>query len=457
MALFDFLSHARLKREARGQLWWHAYWENDTTQDIKTLYNQIPDVADFKLLRILGENIVDIVTGNLVAIEVAMQGNILGNYYQHGLGTAEYTTYLARVVAQIAFRFPHLQCLEIGAGTGGATRAIFQEAKQSLLSYTFTDISSGVFSSAETLFKETPVQMIFKTLDVNTDPGQQGFANRSYDVVIASLVLHTTLSLRQTLKNIRQLLKPGGYLVVLELRKDLPVRWTAMFGCFPGWWIGSDDGRRLSPCIDVEEWHTLLCECGFSGCDTVTSDTDTFTQPLTVFVSQAIDERVNFLRDPLSCLDNMHSLGFGDSSNDLVVLGGGYGEVSDLVDQLDVRFRRQWTTIKTARTLEELGSIALLPTSTVLSHIELDHPIFRDMSATEWEQLKLLFLGPSLIMWVTSGRRASEPYANMLAGVARIAKNETLGLNIQFLDIEDRDQLNSALLEAFLLRFRAST
>jgi hybrid polyketide synthase/nonribosomal peptide synthetase ACE1 len=457
VAFFDFISHAHSRREARGQPWWHAHWEKDTMQDIKALCDRVPDVADLRLLRTLGESIVDIVTGDLLAIEVAMKGDNLGNYYQHGLGTAEYTVYLARVVAQIALRFPHLQCLEIGAGTGGATRAIFHEAKQSFLSYTFTDVSSGFFSSAETEFKETPVRMFYKVLDVNIDPGLQGFANHSYDVVIASLVLHTTLSLSQTLKNIRQILKPGGYLVVLELRKDLPVRWTAMFGCFPGWWIGSDDGRRLSPCIDVEEWHTLLRECGFSGCDTVTPNIDTFTQPLTVFVSQATDERVNFRRDPLSCLDNMSSLGFGDSLNDLVVLGGGYREISELIDQLDIRFRRQWTTIKIARTLEELGSIALSPKSTVLSLIELDRPIFRDMCAAQWEQLKLLFQGPNFIMWVTSGRRASEPYANMLAGAARVAKNEVLGLNIQFLDIEDRDQLSIALLAAFLLRFRAST
>ena len=125
---------------------------------------------------------------------------------------------------------------------------------------------------------------------------------------------------------------------MLELCKDLPVCWAAMFGCFPGWWIGSDDGRRLSPCIDVQEWHTLLRECGFSGCETVTPNSDTFAQPLTVFVLQAIDERVDFLRDPLSCLDDMHYLGLSNLSNDFVILGDGHGEVPELVDQLEIRF-----------------------------------------------------------------------------------------------------------------------
>jgi len=191
-------------------------------------------VADFKLVRAMGENIVDIVTGNRIAIEVSMQDDTLANYYRHGLGQ-ENTTYLARVIAQIEFHFPHLRCLEIGAGTGGATQAILQETKQSFLSYTFTDLSSGFFSSAETLFRDVSVPMIFKTLNINVDPAQQGFEDHSYDVVIASLVLHTTSSLRRTLKNIWQLLKAGGYLVVLELLKDLPVRYTAMFGCFSGW------------------------------------------------------------------------------------------------------------------------------------------------------------------------------------------------------------------------------
>jgi hybrid polyketide synthase/nonribosomal peptide synthetase ACE1 len=450
VALFEFVSRARSKREARGQPWWHEHWEKDTMQDIQASDDQNEHRADFDLLRTLGERIVDIVTGDVVAIEVAMQSNILSNYYQHGLGTADYTAYLA------AFRFPHLECLEVGAGTGGATQAIFQEARQSFQSYTFTDISSGFFSAAETMFTDSNVRMIYKPLDINIDPGQQGFADHSYDVVVASLVLHTTVSLRQTLKNIRRLLKPGGYLVALELRKDLPVRWTAMFGCFPGWWIGSDDGRRLSPCIDVEEWHNLLQESGFSGCDTVTPTSDTFTQPLMVFVSQALDETVSYLRDPLSYLSHVDLPGFSHIPNELVVLGDGHSRGSRLVDNLDMHFRRRWTTIKTARTLEELASAELSPTCTVLSLIELDRPIFCDMSPTEWEQLKFLFQGPRSIIWITSGRRAGEPYANMLPGAVRIAKNETLGLTVQFIDFEDREQLNSSLLRVLLLRFQAS-
>lgn len=457
VALFDFIQNARSSREARGLPWWDNHWEKDTMQDIITLCGKIPDCADLRLLLAVGKNIVGIVTRDLVAIEVAMQDHVLSRYYEHGLGTAQYTQYMARLVAQLAFRFPHLECLEVGAGTAGATRAILHESKNAFLSYTFTDISSGFFNSAKDLFQDTPVQMIYKTLDINIDPVQQGFVDQSYDVVAASLVLHSTSSLRRTLINIRKLLRPGGYLVALELRKELPVRWTAMFGCFPGWWSGSDDGRRLSPCIDVEEWHDLLRECGFSGCDTVTPYIDTFEQPLVAFVSQAIDERISFLRDPLLNLNNGHSASFVNSLNNLILLGGCQKDISNLRDELAIQSRGQWTTIKTVRTLDELDdSMTLSPKSMVVSLIELERPVFRDMNANEWQRLKLLFQGTCSVLWVTSGRRASEPYANMLPGAIRVAKNEVHGLNVQFVDFEDRIQLSSALLEAFLLRFRAS-
>jgi ubiquinone/menaquinone biosynthesis C-methylase UbiE len=62
---------------------------------------------------------------------------------------------------------------------------------------------------------------VYKKLDVEQDISEQGFVEHSYDVIVASNVLHATQSLEATLKNTRRLLKPGGSLIILEITSVL--------------------------------------------------------------------------------------------------------------------------------------------------------------------------------------------------------------------------------------------
>ncbi|RYO86811.1 hypothetical protein DL766_000149 [Monosporascus sp. MC13-8B] len=96
----------------------------------------------------------------------------------------------------------------------------------------------------------------------------QRLTKGSYDVIIASLVFHAARDLAQTLRNVRRLLKPGGYLLLLEITENDQMRFGLLFGGLQGWWLGYDDGRALSPCVGLEEWPTLLKLTGFSGIDT---------------------------------------------------------------------------------------------------------------------------------------------------------------------------------------------
>ena len=134
-------------------------------------------------------------------------------------------------------------------------------------------------------------------------PEPQGYEAGSYDIVIASNVLHATPSLQKTLANTRRLLKPGGYLLLLELTSAAPLRNSTIFGGLPGWWAGVDDGRRLAPFVAPSAWHTALRRSGFAGIDAITPEVDAVAWPASVMASQAVDDRVQFLRRPLSAPD----------------------------------------------------------------------------------------------------------------------------------------------------------
>jgi hybrid polyketide synthase/nonribosomal peptide synthetase ACE1 len=262
------------------------------------------------------------------------------------------------------------------------------------------------------------------------------------------------------MQNLRRLIKPGGFLVVLEFHAmDNIARAGAIFGAFPGWWLGADDGRVLSPCINLPEWDALLRGAGFSGCDTVSPVKNVAAMPVFVFVSQAVDERVEFLRDPLSShialfeRDEQRTL-----KEDLVLLGGNSLQTSRLIGQLRTILRQQWGhNIRNARSLAELSSLSLSSSTTVLSVTEMDAPVFKNLDDHRWEALKSMLHGAGTILWVSKGRRAEEPYANMMVGLLRGSKMELPTLDIQLFDAEGERPAEARTIATALLQLVATT
>ncbi|KAI0888665.1 uncharacterized protein GGS22DRAFT_61892 [Annulohypoxylon maeteangense] len=453
ISFFKFASYALSRAKSRGKPYWEPEWENDTPETIIRASTAHEDVIDVRLLHAIGQRLADIVMNNAPAIEIGMRDNLLGKYYKEAIGMQEYTQYIARTIKQLTFRSPRLQCLEIGAGTGGATIEILKETGRSFSSYTFTDVSSGFFDSAESVFNSLTDYMLFKVLDITKDPCLQGFEKHSYDLIIASMVLHATPNLHQTLRNVRRLLRPGGYLVVLEVQNDAPARTGTIFGAFPGWWVGENEGRELSPCVDLVDWDELLRKSGFSGCDTTTPNPDSFVHAMTVFVSQAVDDRMTFIRDPLS--NSLVAFNSGHLITDLVILGGRSLKTAKLKAQLEPLLRPFCGNTKTFKCLAEIESAEITSKTVILSLIDLDRPIFKEIDKVTWDAMISMFQEAGAVLWITEGRRAANPYANMICGLLRSVINEIPGLDVQFIDFEDPKSLDARTIGEALLRFKA--
>ncbi len=164
-----------------------------------------------------------------------------------------------------------LRVLELGAGTGGTTTFVLPLLPAERVEYTFTDVSPLFLERAAEQFASYPF-VRRAVLDVERDPIAQGFARRGYDVVIAANVLHATADLRSALEHARQLLAPGGLLLLLE--GVGPERWVDLsFGLTDGWWRFTDVAQRPSyPLIGRRAWLDLLAETGFTGAATIPDD-----------------------------------------------------------------------------------------------------------------------------------------------------------------------------------------
>lgn len=418
--LFSFAKHVE-SRIASGQLpFWKEEWFQDTQTTIAAASKPFEDVADYKLLTRIGENLPDIVQGKTSAIELTMKDDLLNDFYSVALGMAHHTKYLARTVKQITHRYPHMNILEIGAGTGGATKAILDMVGDGFSSYTFTDISAGFFLRAQEQFSSLPSssRLVYKVLDISKDPLQQGYAEKAYDLIVASQVLHATPVMRQSLLNTRRLLKPGGYLVVNEGINNDTARLGTIFGAFPGWWLGAEkDGRSLGPNLAMSEWNELLRGTGYSGCDSQVTVVDPLLTPNTVFVSQAVDARVNFLRDPLIVSPQALQLlspASEPSMQELLIVGGEKSPAAEIVRQLELLLNKYFAKMTHLRSLADVAALDVHVSSqtTILSLSDIDKPMFQDLTDHDLRSMKFILHNAGSVLWITQGRRAQDPFAN---------------------------------------------
>ena len=109
--------------------------------------------------------------------------------------------------------------------------------------------------------------------DISKPPEEQGIHPQSFDVITAFYVVHAAPDLASTLESLRQLLVPGGCLLVCELDasawKQTPGSlWHDMvFGSFSEW-FGSTDGREHCA-LTPASWVTTLGRAGFTDVQTV--------------------------------------------------------------------------------------------------------------------------------------------------------------------------------------------
>ena len=296
--------------------------------------------------------------------------------------------------------------------------------------------------------------MIFKTFDAEKDPLTQGYTEYSYDLIVAFFVIHATSDLERALRHIRKLLKPGGRLVVGEGQEGQNGVASSgfIFGTLPGWWLGTDTGRVISPHVSPQEWDALLRKTGFSGVESSTPDS--FEEILNVyhFSSQAVDDRVEFYRQPLSSL-----LGRNNPIYKLVVVGGTTDRSLHLAAGIKSSLEGDFAkTVYSFPTLESIDFGITDADSTVVSLSELDKPVFENITPTAFEALKQLFGTEKTILWITSSRLEDEPFSNMTVGFGRTAQHETQGLRLQQLDVAQPKTTDPNTIAEILLCFHQS-
>ncbi|KAI1374301.1 hypothetical protein F4677DRAFT_461577 [Hypoxylon crocopeplum] len=432
--------------------WAHLEWLNDTEQDVLDDIRDkgVADNSDVKIMLLVGEIMPRVFRGETTMLEHFRTSGLLDEYYSNGFGTRQSTMWVGSVLKQLTSRNPHLSLLEIGAGTGGATKNILGAIGHDFDKYTFTDISSSFFENAAETFSEWQDSMVFKVCNAENDPAGQGFQTGTYDVVIAFMVVHACARLDEAVANLRKLLKPGGLLVLGEGASDGAMQAGAgfIFGTLSGWWRGVDEGRTLSPLVNAAEWETILKGAGFSGIDTRSPPQLFDAFGITLFVSTAVDKRIEFVRDPLAVTTSV-------VYKKIIVLGGQTPQVASLVQGLRGLLAPLADRVFEYESLELLDDTVLDDESVVVSLVDLESPVFKDITQERWYKFRELFTTGRNILWLTRSRLDGDPYCNMTVGFGRSAMHEEESLHVQYVDIPDVSKIDAETIAQYLLRFTA--
>jgi thioester reductase-like protein len=233
--------------------------------------------AELTLTGRCGRRLAGVLRGEINPLDLIFPDGSLNtaeHLYQDSPSVRLVNTMAREALAAVVAGLPEgrtLRVLEVGAGTGGFTSYVLPRLPGERTEYVYTDLSHHFFVQARDKFHNYPF-VKYQKLDVEKDPVEQGFGEHSFDVVIASQVLHATAELRQTLSHIRRVLASEGVLLLVEVTR--PPRWTDLvFGLTEGWWKYSDsDLRPAYPLLSFAAWKGLLEQLGYTQTVNVAAD-----------------------------------------------------------------------------------------------------------------------------------------------------------------------------------------
>ena len=231
-------------------------WLGLDSEQRATLCARVAQVPYGIVLCHIGQNLSRILRQEIDPLSVLREDDRLERYYRTWEPFHQSYQQAAAYIKLLGFKNPHLNILEIGAGTGSATQPILEALSgartrpPNFTNYDFTDISPAFFEKSREKLGRWSDVIMFKEFDIEQDPVKQGYQPGSYDLIIANNFVHTTRRVGSTIERLRSLLKPGGTLILIELTVKTLAQ-QLVFGTLPGWWNGKLNFQTENPFIGL--------------------------------------------------------------------------------------------------------------------------------------------------------------------------------------------------------------
>lgn len=391
----------------------------------------------WEIFTAVARNLHGILVGEVDPLQVAFDSGLAERFYVD-LFAQTCDQRFGRLLDLMAHENPCMRVLEVGAGTGSMTERILdvlgeqRDGGIKFAEYTYTDVSPAFFDKARDRFSRFAGRMHLQRFDLERDALDQGFRAATYDAIFAGSVLHATADLANTLQNLRQLLKPGGKLVLLEIVAPESVVTNFAFGVLPGWWRCGEPWRNLCPAISEDQWNQVLVQNGFSGTDLVLKDhADDACHIASIMVS-TVSPSLGAPAATLTQRKHLHLVVGSEPEKPglLVLCNFMAAQLPDWVVQL--------------LPVNRVRDTAIAEEDVVMSLLEAEKPFLADMAASDFQDLKDLINLAQNILWVgVAGVNTEQyPHYSLMKGFLRSIRSENIDKRIISLNMEGKAHQN---------------
>ncbi|KAI0509538.1 hypothetical protein F5B22DRAFT_658101 [Xylaria bambusicola] len=406
------------------------YQDIDDWEQTASCFAQVAQASPaMRLFASVGQNLPLILDGKFNALELIFSADV--ERFYDGVFTELCDHRFKNFIELASHENPGLRILEVGAGTGGMTHQVLsalheQEQRTgcpSFVNYTYTDISPVFFETAKSKFSSFIDRLVFKKLDLEQNPSNQGFEAGGYDLVIAGSVLHATTRLEATLARVRSLLRSGGHLVMIEITSTASLWANLCWGALPGWWLSEESWRQDGPLVDQDTWNKLLLQAGFSGLE----------------MNFGLEYGVSFLTSKAIKLEKVSAISsFGPADRRLVLLITRSSDEQVAVADSISEKRNNTKIFFIDCLLDELTT----DSDMVVSLLEIGNSSLAALTEYHFLALQKLMIAVQDLLWVSTSTPMAEnspipcPYEGISTGLLRVLRSEHPTKHIVSLVIE---------------------
>ncbi|KAK1961283.1 beta-ketoacyl synthase domain-containing protein [Colletotrichum sublineola] len=395
-------------------------WPEDTPESLDAYIRQSPFQHALSFIRLLGENIPDVLPAMLPTI------------IQEAKQLHRFRSHVSRVVSQIAHRYPRMRVLGLTDPETALTQHVVDGFKGSFVSYTVgTETEKDLLARFASEATRKKIDTEHTGILDKEEGEEEDLSLQPFDLVVLTTSVIKGAEQRDKLKRVQSLMKPGGFLILIhESMSPLRDRLRRAFGV----------RKQLEEPLTPPEWPDILEECGFAR--TCKNAEQFFAPDFSLIVRQAESELKLAALSPLSgSVPRVtgHTVIIGAAENTAELSAEVHEKLSPLCNSIDV-----------IADLDSLQPAVFHEISSVIFLADLDESMMTHMTPERLDLFRAMMAPEKVVLWVTMNSRAGNPEHAATFGFARSMLAEVPSLKLKMLDLDSRRDSSGFVTESFL-------
>ncbi|KAK4245506.1 polyketide synthase [Corynascus novoguineensis] len=388
-------------------------WRGETEKTLDTFIRVSPYYVTLDFIRELGKNLPELLMGMLPAVmEDAHQ---LVAFQQH----------VSRIVGQVSHKYPRMSVLGLLGPEMGMNEHVVVGLKDSFASYRLG--SEPETNLDARIPPNDPIRRRIAVNKVDLDVTEPELDTLS-DLVLLSTSVIEPHKMASTLKMLRRMMRPGGFLVLVNVSRS-PLK--DRIRRYAGFSTTSTSALPSPP-----DWPDLLDQCGFGYA--MKNGNQYYPPGFSIIVRQADSPEKSSLLLPFA------NPGQPTLTDRLLVVGGEKTSTAVISSRVCSALTTRCGAVEQARTLESVDPEHATSFSAVIILSDIDEPILATMTNKRMKAVRALFKPQMVVLWVTHDARFQNPDLAASFGFTRTLAAEIPGLVLQMLDLDTIDTATAA-------------